>query len=110
MVGRSWTGTRRAPRKQCVSLAGLPLGTVDKVDIAEVLLKKIGLNLPNDFLNLARKNNIYPLNVHITPPKIRLRHPLTFKLINLKITNKNRACINQKITKKKDLKKAVPRP
>ncbi len=57
-----------------------------------------------------KKNNIYPLNVHITPPKIRLRHPLTFKLINLKITNKNRACINQKITKKKDLKKAVPRP
>ena len=31
-----------------------------------------------------KKNNIYPLNVHITPPKIRLRHPLTFKLINLK--------------------------
>ncbi len=45
--------------------AGLPSGTIDKVDLAEVVLKKIGVDLPNSFLELSRKNNIYPLGISL---------------------------------------------
>ncbi len=47
------------------SPAGLPSGTIDKVDLSEVLLKEIGLNLPTSFLEIARKNNIYPLGISL---------------------------------------------
>ena len=47
------------------SFAGLPSGTLDKVDLAEAVLKKIGINLPTSFLQLARRNNIYPLGISL---------------------------------------------
>ncbi|WP_269622560.1 site-2 protease family protein [Prochlorococcus marinus] len=47
------------------NLAGLPSGTVDKVDISELILRKIGLNLPKAFLETARKKNIYPLGISL---------------------------------------------
>ncbi len=51
-----------------LNLAGLPTGTIDKVDLAQILLKKIGLNLPPSFLEAARKNNSYPLGISL--PKL----------------------------------------
>ncbi|WP_241434219.1 site-2 protease family protein [Prochlorococcus marinus] len=45
--------------------AGLPSGTIDRVDLSEVVLKKLGFNLPRAFLDLARKNNIYPLGISL---------------------------------------------
>ena len=48
--------------------AGFPSGTIDKADIGEKTLKKLGIVLPRNFIELARKNNSYPLGVSL--PKI----------------------------------------
>ena len=39
--------------------SGLPIGTLDGVDIGKAVLKKIGLNLPEQLIKSARKDNIY---------------------------------------------------
>ena len=46
-----------------LSLAGLPKGTLDKVDIGIAVLRQIGLNLPSKFIQLSRKQNSYPLGL-----------------------------------------------
>ena len=48
-----------------LSVSGLPLGTLDRVDIGKTVLKKIGLNLPNQLIKIARKENIYPLGLDL---------------------------------------------
>ena len=48
-----------------LSLSGLPLGTLDRVDIGKAVLKKIGLNLPDQLIKIARKDNIYPLGLNL---------------------------------------------
>ena len=48
-----------------LSAAGLPLGTLDRVDIGRSVLKKIGLNLPDQLINMARKENIYPIGLNL---------------------------------------------
>jgi len=48
-----------------LSLAGLPVGTLDRVDIGKAVFKKIGLNLPDQLIKLARKENIYPLGLNL---------------------------------------------
>ncbi len=48
--------------------AGLPSGTVDKADLGERTLKKLGIILPSTFIEIARKNNTYPLGLSL--PKI----------------------------------------
>ena len=48
-----------------LSFSGLPLGTLDRVDIGKVVLKKIGLNLPDQLIKIARKENIYPLGLNL---------------------------------------------
>ena len=48
-----------------LSVSGLPLGTLDRVDIGKAVLKKIGLNLPNQLIKIARKENIYPLGLDL---------------------------------------------
>tara|TARA_B100001029_G_scaffold169848_1_gene165127 strand:- start:1405 stop:2628 length:1224 start_codon:yes stop_codon:yes gene_type:complete len=48
-----------------LSLAGLPLGTLDRVDIGKAVLKKIGLNLPDQLIKMARKENIYPIGLNL---------------------------------------------
>tara|TARA_Y100001968_G_scaffold3292_1_gene2793 strand:+ start:402 stop:1622 length:1221 start_codon:yes stop_codon:yes gene_type:complete len=48
-----------------LSLSGLPLGTLDRVDIGKAVLKKIGLNLPDQLIKIARKENIYPLGLNL---------------------------------------------
>ena len=47
------------------NLAGLPSGTIDKVDLSEIVLKELGLKLPKTILDEARKNNIYPLGISL---------------------------------------------
>ncbi len=47
------------------NLAGLPSGTIDKVDLSEIVLKKLGLKLPKPILDEARKNNVYPLGISL---------------------------------------------
>ena len=46
-----------------LSLAGLPKGTLDRVDIGIAVLRKIGLNLPSKFVDISRKQNSYPLGL-----------------------------------------------
>ena len=48
-----------------LSVAGLPVGTLDRVDIGKAVLKKIGLNLPDQFIKIARKENIYPMGLNL---------------------------------------------
>ena len=48
-----------------LSFSGLPLGTLDRVDIGKAVLKKIGLNLPDQLIKIARKENTYPLGLNL---------------------------------------------
>ncbi len=48
-----------------LSVSGLPIGTLDRVDIGKAVLKKIGLNLPDQLIRIARKDNIYPLGLNL---------------------------------------------
>ena len=47
------------------NLAGLPIGTLDRIDAGEAVLKRIGLNLPYKFIELARRKNTYPLGLSL---------------------------------------------
>ena len=47
------------------NLAGLPSGTIDRVDIGEAVLLKIGVKLPKKFLEIARKQSMYPLGMSL---------------------------------------------
>ena len=48
-----------------LSVSGLPVGTLDRVDIGKAVFKKIGLNLPDKLIKIARKENIYPLGLNL---------------------------------------------
>ena len=48
-----------------LSVSGLPLGTLDRVDIGKSVLKQIGLDLPDQLIKIARKENIYPLGLNL---------------------------------------------
>ncbi len=48
-----------------LSVAGLPIGTLDRVDIGKAVLKKIGFNLPDQLITIARKENIYPIGLNL---------------------------------------------
>ncbi len=45
------------------NLAGLPSGTLDRVDVGEAVLKRLGLKLPQSFIEAARNQNTYPLGI-----------------------------------------------
>ena len=49
-----------------ISAAGLPIGTLDRVDIGKSVLKKIGFNLPDQVIKVARKENTYPLGLNLS--------------------------------------------
>ncbi len=57
----------KTPEKRLLvfNLAGLPSGTIDKADIGQIALKKLGVNLPRNFVALARKQNVYPLGISL---------------------------------------------
>ncbi len=48
------------------NIAGLPSGTIDRVDVGEAVLKRLGINLPKSFLDQARSQNIYPLGLDLS--------------------------------------------
>ncbi len=48
-----------------LSVSGLPIGTLDRVDIGKSVLRKIGLNLPDQVIKIARRDNIYPLGLNL---------------------------------------------
>ena len=56
----------RDARLLVLSRAGLPLGTLDRVDIGKAVLKKIGLNLPDQLIKVARQENIYPIGLNLS--------------------------------------------
>ena len=49
-----------------LSVAGLPLGTLDRVDIGKGVLKEIGITLPDTLIKVSRKENIYPLGLNLS--------------------------------------------
>ena len=50
-----------------LSPAGLPAGTVDRMDIAEEVLKRLGVRLPPPILDEARRHNRYPMGLVMLP-------------------------------------------
>ncbi len=48
-----------------LSVAGLPVGTLDRVDLGKAVLENIGLNLPDQLIKIARKENIYPIGLNL---------------------------------------------
>ena len=55
----------KSSRLLVLSVAGLPLGTLDRVDIGKEVLKKIGITLPDQLIKVSRKENIYPLGLNL---------------------------------------------
>lgn len=47
------------------NLAGLPSGTLNRADIGEAVLKRLGMKIPLSFIEAARKQNIYPLGISL---------------------------------------------
>jgi hypothetical protein len=54
-------------RALVLSPAGLPAGTVDRMDIAEAVLKRLGVRLPPPILDEARRHNRYPMGLVMLP-------------------------------------------
>ena len=50
-----------------LSPAGLPSGTVEKPEIGEAVLARLGLRLPPPLLSAARRQNSYPLGLALAP-------------------------------------------
>jgi Zn-dependent protease len=51
------------PRLLVLGLAGLPSGTLERPEVAEAVLNRIGLRLPSQLLAKAREQNGYPLGL-----------------------------------------------
>ncbi len=45
------------------NLAGLPCGTLDRIDLSKAILNKLGITLPFSIIQAARSQNIYPLGM-----------------------------------------------
>ena len=46
-----------------LNLAGLPCGTLDRIELSEAVLSRLGLRLPPPLLEAARQQNTYPLGL-----------------------------------------------
>jgi hypothetical protein len=53
------------PRLLVLGPAGLPSGTLERPELAEAVLKKIGLRLPNQLMATVREQNGYPPGLHL---------------------------------------------
>jgi Zn-dependent protease len=53
------------PRLLVLSPAGLPCGTLEKGELAEAVLKRLGLRLPPELLAMARRQGAYPLGLNL---------------------------------------------
>ena len=54
-------------RALVLSPAGLPAGTVERMDIGEAVLKRLGVRLPAPILDEARRHNRYPMGLVMLP-------------------------------------------
>jgi hypothetical protein len=54
-----------APRLLVLSPAGLPCGTLEKGELAEAVLQRLGLRVPPEILALARRQGAYPLGLNL---------------------------------------------
>ena len=52
-----------ASRLLVLSPAGLPSGTIQRPEIGEAVLKRLGVRLPESLMSLARNQNGYPLGL-----------------------------------------------
>ena len=50
-----------------LSAAGLPNGTVDRSDVGDAVLKRLGVSLPPSVLSAARQQNTYPMGLVMLP-------------------------------------------
>ena len=50
-----------------LSAAGLPNGTVDRSDVGDAVLKRLGVTLPPSVLSAARQQNTYPMGLVMLP-------------------------------------------
>lgn len=55
------------PRLLVLSPAGLPCGTLEKPELGEAVLARLGLRLPPALLAAARRQNSYPLGLALAP-------------------------------------------
>jgi len=55
------------PRLLVLSPAGLPCGTVEKPDLGEAVLTRLGVRLTPSLLASARRQNCYPLGLALAP-------------------------------------------
>lgn len=63
-----WQAVQQLEEQNCnrllvLSAAGLPSGTLEKPDLGEAVLAKLGLRLPTPLLEAARRQNTYPLGL-----------------------------------------------
>ena len=54
-----------------MSAAGLPSGTLDRIDVGDAVLKRLGVTLPPAILDEARKRNVYPLGLAMLPQMVQ---------------------------------------
>lgn len=54
-----------ATRLLVLSPAGLPSGTLEKPELAEAVLQRLGLRLPPEMVALARRQGTYPLGLNL---------------------------------------------
>ena len=54
-----------------MSAAGLPSGTLDRMDVGDAVLKRLGVSLPSAILEEARKRNGYPLGLAMLPQMVQ---------------------------------------
>ena len=55
------------PRLLVPSAAGLPSGTLERPELAEHVLEKLGVRLPQAILEAARRQGVYPLGMGLAP-------------------------------------------
>ena len=60
-----------------LSPAGLPVATIDRINVAEAVLKSLGVSLPAPVLKAARQQNSYPLGLMMLPQVVASMRPQT---------------------------------
>ncbi len=60
-------GLNEAPRLLVLGAAGLPNGTIERPDLGEAVLARLGVRIPEALLTRARQQNAYPLGLALEP-------------------------------------------
>lgn len=65
-----------------LSPAGLPSGTIDRMDVGEAVLNRLGVRLPPQILEEARKQNAYPLGLVMLPQVVETMQSSESELVS----------------------------